>query len=110
MKAAPLNAEEEMNSTHCPAPDCDCFDCDVKYDRRIKETKAAAVLGLTVSTLQKRRCRGAEPFAEYDGRACRYRARYIKEYAQSRTRRSTSEHQTQLQNLALNARQRAVDG
>lgn len=99
-----------MTSPYCPNPDCDCFDCDVKYDRCIKEAKAAAVLGLKVSTLQKRRCQGIEPFAEYDGRACRYRARYIKEYAHSRIRKSTSENQAQAHGRTVKALQKAMDG
>lgn len=70
---------------------CDCFDCDLKYDRRVKETKASKVTGLSLSTLQKRRWRGEPPHAEYDGRSRVYSARYLKAYCESRLRKSTSE-------------------
>lgn len=69
---------------------CDCFDCDVKYDRRIKETKVAAILGCSQFTLQKARWRGTPPEFEKQGRAVVYRARSIRAFADARRRSSTS--------------------
>lgn len=80
---------------------CDCFDCDVRYDRRVKETKASMVTGLALSTLQKRRWRGEEPFAEYDGRSRVYSARYLKAYCESRIRKSTSEPEAKVETIPL---------
>lgn len=70
---------------------CDCFGCDIRYDRRIKEAKAASILGISKFTLQKARWRGAPPSFEKHGRAVVYRARVIRELAESQTRTSTSD-------------------
>ncbi len=77
-----------MNGTH--TPDCDCFDCDVRYDRRISGQKLSKILNLSMSKIEKDRHFGKGIPFEKVGRNVRYRARTVREYLESRTRRSTS--------------------
>lgn len=77
--------------THTPQSNCDCFNCDLFYDRGIKEQKAAQILGLKTSTLQKRRVHGLHPSFEKHGRSVVYRARVIADLRDSCARRSTSQ-------------------
>ncbi len=58
----------------------------------IPEKRAAEFLGLSIKTLQKKRCTGDGPvFVRISARCVRYRRRNLIEWANSLARQSTSE-------------------
>lgn len=57
----------------------------------IDERQAAAMLGMSIKWLQKKRLEGGGPPFQKFGRSVRYEVGAIVEYANGRTRRSTSD-------------------
>lgn len=64
---------------------------DLKEDRLLTTKEAATFLGVSASTLAKRRVRGAPPGFHKIGRAVRYSLRALLQFAQANVRSSTSQ-------------------
>jgi predicted DNA-binding transcriptional regulator AlpA len=63
-----------------------------KPDRLVRTPEAAALLGLSRSTLEKMRCRGDGPaFIKLGSRAVGYDPGVLRDWAKAGTRKSTSD-------------------
>ena len=83
--------KENLNSMTAHNQSCDCFDCDVLYDRRITTAKLAQMTGVSMSKYEKDRYFGkGRPF-EKCGNTVRYRARTVRDHLEACTRKSTSD-------------------
>lgn len=61
-------------------------------DRLVRTVEAAALLGLSPSTLEKMRCRGdGPPFIKLGSRAVGYDPNVLRDWAKAGTRKSTSD-------------------
>lgn len=62
-----------------------------EYQRRVRTPEAAAILGLSSSTLEKLRLKGTRPRYSKFGRICAYSLQDLEAWAVARSRISTSE-------------------
>lgn len=71
-------------------PDCDCFDCDVRFDRHIDTNKVGRIFGQKPNTIEKGRVQGSPiPYIKI-GRSVRYRARDVRAFLETCRVTSTS--------------------
>jgi predicted DNA-binding transcriptional regulator AlpA len=64
---------------------------DLNHQRRVRTPEAAAILGLSASTLEKLRLRGNGPRYAKLGRICVYSPQDLEAWVIARSRQSTSE-------------------
>lgn len=64
---------------------------NLDYQRRVRTTEAAVILGLSKSTLEKLRLKGDGPKYAKLGKICVYAPRDLEAWAVARSRNSTSE-------------------